>query len=225
MSAHSPEMVRWMLATLGLPPELVGRPNAIRFGPFVFAARPATLTAGSSIVINDAAGTIDEKLITLDGDRKYWLLLSGYRQFWSYKTDEDEAEQAKLFQQPFLKMNRNDQNTFDQLAWASNQQTSGQATTVAGATLRSTTPLPAYMFKWWWVLDGESDPLTINSRLDTTGAFLSTVNSYTWMYGFAIRKSVMETFPEPECGPGALAKLAQQGPTSLSSVAAILGLS
>ena len=31
MSAHSPEMVRWMLQTLGLPTELVGRPNSQYF--------------------------------------------------------------------------------------------------------------------------------------------------------------------------------------------------
>ena len=219
-------MVRFMLKTLGLPEELVGRPNAIRFGPFVFNADAIVLTsAAAKTQINSAAGTIDKKLTTLDSDRKYWLLLSGYRQFWSTNPDETASNMARLFQRPYIQMERNDTFTFEQLAWASNSQTYGAATTIAAQTSLKPPDMPAYMFKWWWVIDGESDRLDIDVDSDVTTGFGSGVDSNTWMYGFAIRKSVMETFPEPQCGPGALAKLAEQGPSSLSSVAAILGVS
>lgn len=216
-------MVAELMKTMGLPTSIVGRPNSVRFGPFAFQRRGVTLAGGGiDFQLNSATGTIDKKLNSLNSDQKYWLIFGGFKQFWGSTVQEAPRVLQDLGNNPWLAMERNDQFTYEQTAWASNMAAVPTGTTVAATT--TFTPQvnnDPYIFKHWWVLDGESDKLSIGTDVGVTPTGI--LDATTWMYGVAIAKSAMESFPEPECGPQALRQLAAEGVKPLSSVFSLLG--
>jgi len=211
---------------------LVGRPNDVEFGPFTFRINSLPLLAGdanknynqirTSTAVT-AEGTTDKKLNALDSNRRYWLYLAGFTAMVDIEHDVETGINVSQFMaNQFIGMNRNSQNSFDMLAYGSRNSGPTAGGTVAGSAAINVAELPAHFFKYWWILDGESDTLFGGTDVDTTMA--ADVGCNLWMYGFAVSKSVQSEIASPECGPQALKILAENGPRNLSVRAALLGL-
>ncbi len=218
-------VVQYMAGVLDAQLPLVGRPDGVEFGPFSFYQQSLFLlqAQGKQVIngIRDASGdgTVDKKLIALDGDRQYWLYLRGFSALVGWDQDQETTGTiAPLLAHQFIGMERNSSFTYEQLSYGVEPMSRSAGTGIALSTINPPDH-PSFMFKHWWVLDGETDQIFQQTDFDTPMA--GDVECIWWFYGFAIKKSIQAQIDMPECGPGALKAMSEQGAMSLSTVMAL----
>lgn len=227
MTTSLKSTVPMMAATLGAERPLAGRPNDVAFGPFSFWDFDlALLAADGNNKLNvtktgTGTGTVDKKLNALDSNRRYWLYLRGFSCLLNIDHDDETDDTVSNFlAQQYIGMERNSQFTYEQLAYGVEPMTIAAGNGAAAAVGPINVPShPRFMFKHWWILDGESDSLFQNTDFDTPMA--DDVGGLFWFYGFAIGKSIQAQIEEPECGPAALKIMGDQGPMNLATVMAL----
>lgn len=221
MSVTLKSTVPLMAKTLGLETPLVGRPGDVAFGPFTFYDPSLELTAAAgNNQINDVNATRDKKLRALDSNRRYWLYLRGFSCLLSVDSALENQDTLEVFlANQYIGMERNQQFTYEQLAYGVTPAvpTSGDNGIQASYMPPSN---PNFMFKHWWVLDGESDSIFQNTDINTPMA--DDVGGIFWFFGFAIGKSIQAQVEMPKCGLGALEVMEKQGPMSLATYMALL---